>query len=136
MSRSSLPGIALVLACYVLVAPATAAEDCCDPDSPFAPGEGHVAVPATCETMAFWLDRAPDAPGRITMAIEGELTAVGADDALAYLIMCRPHEIQVMCVTYSVGDFEPGDVAVFAGGFIRAGDRRIMLDPCLASPAD
>jgi hypothetical protein len=95
-----------------------------------------VTSPATCETMSFWLERAPDVAGRITMATVGELAAVGADDALTYLIMCQPHEIQIMCVTYSVGDFKPGDVAVFAGGFSRAGERRIILDPCLASPPD
>lgn len=136
MPRSSLLAATLAGICVALPSAGAVAEDCCDPAGPFAPGEGHIAHPATCETVAAWIERAPETPGRISMAIRGELTAIGADDAVAYLIMCRPSGIQVMCVTYDTGDFKAGDVAVFAGGFSRAGDRQIMLDPCLASPVD
>lgn len=136
MPQSSLLAATLAGICVALTSTAVVAKDCCDPTGPFALGEGPITHPATCDTMASWLERAPETPGRISMAIRGELTAIGADEALAYLIMCRPSEIQVMCVTYGTGDFRAGDVAVFAGGFSRAGDRQTMLDPCLASPVD
>ena len=68
------------------------------------------------------------------MAIVGRLASVNWDGALAYLVMCEPAGVHVMCVTYSQGELAPGDVVMFAGGYSRAGERQVMLDPCLASP--
>lgn len=110
------------------------AEPCCDPVSPFRIGEGYADQAATCATTGYWLERAPDDDGRISMTVRGKLSAVEFDGTLAYLVMCEEPEARVLCVTYQTGGFQPGDTVVFGGGFQPAGENRIMLDPCLASP--
>lgn len=71
--------------------------------------------------------------GRISFAIRGEIVAIEWDGALAYLIMCEAAAVQGMCVTYSKDDREIGETVLFAGGYVRVGERQVMLDPCLAS---
>lgn len=105
-----------------------------DPEGPYRMGEGYADVPATCETISHWIDRAPDTRDRVTMTITGRLTSIDWDGALAYLVMCGPDEVQVMCVTYSKEDREIGQAVLFAGGFSRWGERQVMLDPCLVDP--
>lgn len=117
-----------------LLSAAVLAETPIDPEGPFRMGEGYADIPATCETIAHWIDRAPDTTARITMTITGELTTIDWDGALAYLVMCEPEEVQVMCVTYSKENREIGQPVLFAGGFARVGEKQIMLDPCLADP--
>lgn len=100
-------------------------------------GEAYPEVAATCETAKYWIDHAPQTENRTTFAITGKLAGVNWDGALAYLMMCSDAGVQVLCVTYSkdgrnTGD-NTGDTVLFAGGYIRAGERQIMLDPCLAS---
>ncbi len=112
------------------------AGQCCDPEGPFAPGEGFPEEPATCETVKHWIDRAPTEKGRISFGIKGELVAAEWDGALAYLIMCQEHEVQVMCVTYSKEGKNVGDTLYFGGGYRRVGERQVMLDPCLTGAAD
>jgi hypothetical protein len=109
------------------------AQDWQSPDSPFTLGEAQPAKVATCETAKDWIDRAPQVEGRVSFAISGKLTTVHWDGALGYLIMCDEPDIQVMCVTYGVEGREAGQTVVFAGGYSRAGQKKIMLDPCLAS---
>lgn len=123
---------AAAIACCFLSSPSHA-EDWQSPDSPFTLGEAQPAKVATCETAKDWINRAPQVDGRISFAISGKLTAVHWDGALGYLIMCDEADVQVMCVTYSVEGREPGQTVVFAGGYSRAGEKKIMLDPCLAS---
>lgn len=103
-------------------------------DGPFRIAEGF-GTPATCETIGKWIDRVPDYDGRITMVIEGPIEESHWDGALAYLIMCKPQGIQVMCVTYAERKAS-SEMVLFAGGYIRAGERQIMLDPCLTYPVD
>lgn len=103
------------------------------PDSPFVMGEAYPDVPATCETAKYWIDHAPETDARISFAITGELVVSEFDGTLAYLIMCAPEDVQVLCVTYSNEGRDVGDTVLFGGGYSRAGERRIMLDPCLAS---
>lgn len=107
-----------------------------EPDSPYRLGEAYPDILATCDTVNYWIDHAPRIDARITMGIEGVLSAVEWDGTLAYLIMCEEPGVQVMCVTYSKEGREIGEKVVFGGGYVRAGERRIMLDPCLASPAE
>jgi hypothetical protein len=38
-----------------------------------------------------------------------------------------------MCITYSTNGMEAGDRVLFAGGYNRAGEKRVVLDPCLDS---
>ena len=105
-----------------------------DPMGPFTMGEAMPDHPATCETIGQWIDRAPDYQGRISMAIQGALVETHWDGALAYLIICDPKDVQVMCVTYEPAAPDPDRQVLLAGGFIRVGERQIMLDPCLISP--
>ena len=113
---------------------AGAAQDPFGPLGPFRAGEAMADRAATCATLPDWIDHAPDSGDRISLTVRGRLSAVDRDDALAYLVLCAAEDVQVLCVTYETGDFQPGDGAVMAGGYIRAGDRQVMLDPCLAMP--
>ena len=113
--------------------PTSAESPCCDPDSPFRPGEAYPETLATCDTIGRWADQAPKTDDRITLGIEGRLTGVHTDGVMAYLLMCEPSEVQVMCVTYSANDLARGDVVVFGGGYSRLDDHHVVLDPCLAS---
>jgi len=127
----------LIAAAGIALAPAIArAEQLIDPAGPFRMGEGYADVPASCETVKHWVDHPPDTLDRVTMTITGRLVAVEWDGTLAYLIMCDEAGVQVMCVTYSKENRNVGDTVLFAGGYNRAGERRIMLDPCLADPVD
>ena len=121
-----------LLAALLLALPATAQDF--DPDGPFRAGEGF-GTPATCDTLADWIDRAPDTGGRISMTVDGAITASDFDGALAYLVMCPAGGVQVMCVTYEPRDPSP-EIVRFAGGYARVGERQVMLDPCLVYPAD
>lgn len=105
-------------------------------DSPFTLGEAFPETPATCESVKHWAGKAPNIDDRVSFAIMGELVAVEGDGTLAYLIMCPETDIQVMCVTYSKDGRAVGDSVTFAGGYNRVGERGIVLDPCLAAPAD
>lgn len=105
-----------------------------DPEGPFREGEGF-GTPVTCDTIGDWIDRVPDYDGRITMVITGELVESHWDGALAYLIMCGPEQVQVMCVTYYPSEVD-GRQLLLAGGYNRVGERQVMLDPCLAYPGD
>ena len=127
-----------ILACVLLAVTLSGAQarECCDPESPFREGEGYADTPATCETAARWIDEAPDEDERISFVITGEVVSIDWDGALAYLVMCPEDGVQVMCVTYSKEGREVGETVLFAGGYSRVGERRIMLDPCLADPAE
>jgi hypothetical protein len=116
--------------------PPVSADECCGPDSPFRMGEAYPDRPATCETARYWIDRAPVTDARVSFAIRGKLVAAEWDGALAYLVMCEEADVQVLCVTYSKDGKDVGDAVLFGGGYSRAGERRIMLDPCLASPVE
>jgi len=105
-------------------------------DNPFMIGEAYPEVPATCETVKYWIDHAPPTHDRISFAIKGKLVVSEFDGALAYLVMCDEQEVQVLCVTYSNDGREVGDTVLFGGGYSRAGDKQIMLDPCLAGKED
>ena len=115
-------------------AAASAAEPVFEQDGPFRMGE-DTGPPATCETIGNWIDRVPDYEGRISMAMKGALVESHWDGALAYLIMCPPEGVQVMCVTYQPEDVT-GETILIAGGYNRSGDRQIVLDPCLVFPAE
>lgn len=128
MSRS----ILLALACLSAAWPACA-QDCCDPNGPFALGEDYPKIPATCETIGGWAARAPNTDARISLAITGKLTGVRFDGTLAYLEMCGNAGFKISCITYSTNGMQAGDTVMLAGGYNRAGDGQAVLDPCLAS---
>lgn len=115
----------------LLNGPAAAQEPRFDP---FRQGEGF-GTAATCETIGEWIDRVPDYDGRISMVITGVLKESHRDGALAYLIMCEPEDVQVMCVTYYETEVTD-ETILFAGGYNRAAEKQIILDPCLVYPAE
>ena len=136
LSRLFRPNARLLFSAFaalLFASPLAQARDWQAPDSPYTLGEAQPAKVATCETAKDWIDHAPQIEGRVSFAISGKLTTVHWDGALGYLIMCDEPDVQVMCVTYSVEGREIGETVVFAGGYSRAGEKKIMLDPCLAS---
>ena len=129
MCRLCLIVIALCANCALAVA-----QPAFEEDGPFREAEGF-GTPANCETIDEWIDRVPDYDGRITMVVEGSIEESHWDGALAYLVMCKPGGIQVMCVTYAERKPSP-EIVLFAGGYRRVSKRQIMLDPCLVYPVD
>jgi hypothetical protein len=126
--------LALVFMSYLILMPTrVGATDCCDPKSPFREGEGWAEKAASCETIAYWADRAPTTSARFSLAIRGKLSAVTSDSALAYLVMCDPPGLQVICVTYQTNGMTAGEVVEFGGGYQRTNAKQIVMDPCLAS---
>lgn len=127
----TLGGLLLLSALFLMPAPSIGS-DCCDPESPFREGEGWADKPATCEDIAHWAERAPKTEARISLSIKGKLTEVHWTGVIAYLVMCDPNVMQVVCVTYETNDMRAGEVVSFGGGFFRRGDKQIFMDPCLA----
>jgi len=125
-------GSLLILGALLFSSTLSIASDCCDPESPFREGEGWADKPATCEDIAHWADRAPKTDARISLSIKGKLTEVHWTGAIAYLVMCDPDVMQVVCVTYETNDMRAGEEVSFGGGFFRRGDKQIFMDPCLA----
>jgi hypothetical protein len=111
----SAPAVVL-MSCLILMPTKLGATDCCDPRSPFREGEGWAERAASCENIAYWADRAPKTSARFSLAIRGKLSAVTSDSALAYLVMCDPPGLQVICVTYQTNGMTPGEVVEFGGG--------------------
>ncbi|KAB2756840.1 hypothetical protein ACRRRS_20940 [Brucella anthropi] len=128
-STASLIAIVLYASCTFGIA-----QPVFEQDGPFREAEGF-GTPATCQTIDDWINRVPDYDGRITMVIKGAIEESHWDGALAYLVMCKPEGIQVMCVTYAEREASPKSV-LFAGGYSRVGERQIVLDPCLVYPLD
>jgi len=67
----------------------------------------------------------------ITIEVEGELTTVKSDGALVYLLMCRPPDPQVLCVTYETNGRKAGERVILTGTYSQRGPNHILLDPCL-----
>ena len=104
-----------------------------NPASPFRIGEGYAETPATCETVSKWIKQAPTYDGRFSMTIVGPIVASHWDGALAYLVMCDPAGVQIMCVTYAMRDVDPNTEVMMAGGYQRISKNQVVLDPCLAT---
>ncbi|MBC9245697.1 hypothetical protein H4P12_02980 [Paracoccus sp. 11-3] len=131
--RSPKPMLFSIALATVAISGPAFAEPQIDPASPFRPGEGMPLEPATCQTLPDWVDQAPDYGGRISMAIQGTLEESQWDGALAYLLMCPADGLQVMCITYYPEAPDPDRQVVLAGGYIRAEEKLVILDPCLSS---
>lgn len=123
----------LASALLALGAASHGSEACCDPKSPFRAGEATPDLPATCGTLAYWAKRAPDTTDRVSMVVTGRLSGVHSDGVLAYLEMCDPKGLRVVCITYETNGMRAGDTVTFAGGYVSTNDQWVKLDPCLAS---
>lgn len=124
---------AFVAGMLLAAAPTLRASDCCDPASPFREGEGYADTPATCENLRHWAERAPTTNDRVSMTVQGKLSGVHSNGMLAYIEMCDPKGLRVVCVTYETNGMQAGDVVTFGGGFARSNKEWVILDPCLAS---
>ena len=92
--------------------------------------------PASCEDIAGQLPDSVPADSRVDMAIAGEVSLVRTDGALWYVAICAEPGVRVLCVTYSANYLKLGDKAILRGGYNRQDRRHVLLDPCLASPAN
>ncbi len=72
-----------------------------------------------------------DGEALITIEVEGELTTVKSDGALVYLLMCRPPDPMVLCVTYETNGRKAGERVILTGSYSQRGPNHILLDPCL-----
>jgi hypothetical protein len=133
MNRTTTLASLALFAALLLTPTLPRASDCCDPESPFREGEGYADTPATCINIAHWAERAPKTDARISLSIEGKLSAVHWTGVIAYLVMCDPKVMEVVCVTYETNEMRAGEAVSFAGGYRRRGEKQIFLDPCLAS---
>ena len=103
-----------------------------------AAGYGAQAQPepslrATCGELRDRLARLPahDDEVVVTIQVTGEVTAARRDDAVAYLVICRPPDPQVACITYTIEERAVGERVVVVGAYAPGSPDRIVLDPCL-----
>lgn len=134
-SGGCLVALSAALAAAAIALPAIASEACCDPKGPFREGEAGADIPATCENLAYWAQKAPDTTERISMVVTGRISGVHSDGVLAYLEMCEAKGLRAVCITYSTNGMRVGEIVTFAGGFGGASEQWVKLDPCLASRA-
>ena len=67
----------------------------------------------------------------VTIEVQGELTNVKSDGALVYMVMCKPPDPVVLCVTYETNGRKAGDRVILTGNYTQHGPNHILLDPCL-----
>lgn len=68
--------------------------------------------------------------------VVGPVADVDFDGALAYIVACAPPDPLVLCVTYTTGGWQPGDIVGISGTYRQVDPDHIMLDPCLHAPPD
>lgn len=101
-----------------------------------AEAEAVPAGHASCDSLATTLDGLDEPERRIDLWVEGALTLVQTDGALWYLAICSQPSVRVLCVTYSENGMKLGDRVVLRGAYHRQDRVHVLLDPCLASPAE
>jgi hypothetical protein len=72
----------------------------------------------------------------IVIEVAGALTAVEHDGTLGYMFMCEAPDPRVLCITYEIGDYAPGDRVILGGTLTPLDEDHIRLDPCLHYPPD
>jgi hypothetical protein len=104
------------------------------PDTgPFAGADMKSASQARCEELRKATRAVEAGPTRVDLSVVGTLTFVHHDGTLAYLGLCSPPDVRVLCITYQTNGLKIGDVVMVAGGYGRPDADHIVLDPCLAS---
>ncbi|WP_375461665.1 hypothetical protein [uncultured Enterovirga sp.] len=108
-----------------------AAASCATPTP--ARAQPEPSVRATCADLREKLARLPphDDEVVVTIQVEGEVVAARKDDAVAYVVICRPPDAQVACITYNIEERAVGDRVIVAGAYGPVSPDRIVLDPCL-----
>lgn len=102
-----------------------------------APAQPEPSFEASCGELRDALERlqAPE-NAWVTIDVVGELEAVKHDGTLGYMLVCAPPDPQVLCITYEVGAYTPGERVILSGTLNRLDADRIRLDPCLHYPPD
>ncbi|MDB5509480.1 MAG: hypothetical protein JWL93_1949 [Hyphomicrobiales bacterium] len=101
-----------------------------------AEAEAPPASLASCDSLPAALEGLVEPERRIDLWIEGVLTLVQTDGALWYLAVCSQPAVRVLCVTYSDNGMKLGDRVALRGAYHRQDRVHVLLDPCLASPAE
>jgi hypothetical protein len=87
---------------------------------------------ATCETVREQAERLdPSSDELVTIEVTGVLLLAESDGALSYMGLCSDPAPRVLCVTYSLAGYQPGDRVTVAGSYHRNDPDFIVLDPCL-----
>ncbi len=127
-------GLKAMLCAAATVAMVQAAPGQEGPDtSPFAEADMKSASQARCEQLREATREVETGAKRVDLSVVGALTFVHHDGTLAYLGLCGPPDIRVLCVTYQTNGLKVGDVVMVAGGYGRPDADHIVLDPCLAT---
>lgn len=92
---------------------------------------------AACHELRQSIRDADIDPDRNTVIeVIGPVADVDFDGALAYIVACAPPDPLVLCVTYTTGDWQPGDIVGISGTYRQIDPDHIVLDPCLHAPPD
>jgi len=126
----------LLMAMCVAPLPVALAQERGGP-SPFADADMQPTVRARCNEVRRLTEGHETGTKRVDFSVTGPLALVHIDKALTYLGLCgTPPEPKVLCVTYKANGMKVGDVVTVTGGYNRPDEDHILLDPCLAFPAD
>jgi len=132
--RTILTTLVMVLCAGSL--PVAFAQEAVEP-SPFADADMPPAIRARCDEVRRLTEGRGTGSQRVDFSVTGPLALVHIDTALTYLGLCgTPPEPKVLCITYQANGMKAGDVVTVTGGYNRPDDDHVVLDPCLAFPAD
>lgn len=91
---------------------------------------------ADCETVEAQIsEHRLDDGALATFEVTGTLLLAHSDGVLAYMGMCAAPHPKILCVTYTLGEYQVGDRVSVVGAYRRAAADMIVLDPCLHHPA-
>jgi hypothetical protein len=103
-----------------------------------ASAQPEPSVRASCGDLREALAGLPPPSGEayMTIQVEGEVSAATSGEALVFMVICRPPDPQVACITYTTEGRGPGDRIVVAGAYTPGDPNRIVLDPCIHFAAE
>lgn len=102
----------------------------------FAEAERTPSRSVECGELRLILQRLPDLDRRVDLWAAGKLVGVQTDGALWFLVICALPDVRILCVTYESNGMKVGDRVYLRGAYERKDDHHVLLDPCLASPAE
>ncbi|WP_134497273.1 hypothetical protein [Microvirga pakistanensis] len=126
----------VMVALVLLATPDASAQEEAEPN-PFSDADMPPAVRARCDEVRRLTEGRDTGSTRVDFSVTGPLALVHIDTALTYLGLCgTAPDPKVLCVTYKANGMRVGDVVTVTGGYNRPDDDHVVLDPCLAFPAD
>lgn len=102
----------------------------------FAEAERSPARSVECGELRPILQQLPELDRRVDLWSVGKLVGVQTDGALWFLVICALPDVRVLCVTYESNGMKVGDRVHLRGAYDRKDDNHVLLDPCLATPAE